>query len=98
MDPPRVVNEGVGGGGVRVSPAMANEAMKCVIAVTDLSFPAANLRSVRPRKEEQLRKEKCPGKKRGGGAGGGAGGGGGGAGGFIGCEEARVIGRCLIKR
>lgn len=55
---------GVGAGGVRVSPAMANKARKCVIAVTDLSFPAANLRSVRPRKEEQLRRKNVPGRKR----------------------------------
>lgn len=52
------------GGRVRVSPAMANEARKCVIVVTDLSFPAANLRSVRPRARGTARKEKCPGKKK----------------------------------
>lgn len=51
------------GGGVRVSPAMAKEARKCVIAVTDLSFPAANLRSVRLRTEEQLRRKNVLGRR-----------------------------------
>lgn len=58
------VGEGGGAGRARVSPAMANEARKCVIVVTDLSFPAANLRSVRPRKEEQLRRKNVLGRKK----------------------------------
>lgn len=66
--PPRVGDgggvEGREGGRVHVSPAMANEARKCVIVVTDLSFPAANLHSVRPRAGERLGRKNVLGRKK----------------------------------